>query len=182
MNKGITYSNCDIIGFLNADDIFYDKKITKLIIDCFKNNNIDLVYGDLIYINQLDINSYVRNWRSHKYYDKYFEYGNVPAHPSLYVKKRVYEKAGLFNTFYKLASDYDLMIRFFKIYNFRSLYLDHYLVKMRLGGATSKNLLNRLKQNIEIYTIWKNNNLVIPFYFFPCRFIIKFKQYFFMKI
>jgi|688.fasta_scaffold533163_1 glycosyltransferase involved in cell wall biosynthesis len=178
MNKGIMFSNGAIIGFLNSDDIFTDNNIIELIAKQFHHdNNLSILYGNLYYVNRNNILKVIRKWRSQNYFYKYFEYGNVPAHPTLYLRKEAYNLVGFYSLKYKYSSDYDLMLRLFKKFNLKFYYLDHYIVKMRLGGITSGNFKNRLKQNIEIYEIWKDNDLKIPFYFFLLKFLKRFIQF-----
>jgi hypothetical protein len=145
---------------------------------CFeKDNALDIVYSDLVYVQKDDITKVVRKWRSKEFYSRYFENGNVPAHPTLFVRKRVYEQAGLFNLNFRLAADYEFMLRIFKRFSFKSRYINKFTIKMRLGGATSKNIKNRIAQNIEILNSWKFNGLSIPVFFMPIRFLKKMQQF-----
>jgi glycosyltransferase len=77
--------------------------------------------------------------------------------------------AGLFDLQYKLAADYELMLRMFKKYNFKTKYFNRLVVKMRLGGATNQSFTNILNQNKEILKAWKNNGLQAPIYLMPLR-------------
>ena len=179
MNKGIKFATGDVIGILNSDDLYFDENILSNIADCFITNpNLDLIYGDLVYVKQNDVTKIVRYWKSEKYHRNYFEYGSVPAHPTLFIAKRIYDEIDLFNLDYKLASDYEFMLKLFKKKSYNLLYLNKIFVKMRLGGVTSKNFKNRIIQNKEISRAWKDNNLVLPFYFFPLRLFKKLLQYF----
>ena len=179
MNKGISLATGDIIGILNSDDILINNTIISDIVCAFNDNpKTDIIYGNLYYVDQNNLNKIIRKWISKPYFDKYFEKGNVPPHPTLYIKKNVYENSTLFNLKYKLAADYEFMLRIFKVYKYNSLYINKYFVKMRNGGATSKNLKNRYSQNKEIISSWKDNNLKLPSFFIIKRFILKFEQYF----
>jgi glycosyltransferase involved in cell wall biosynthesis len=179
MNKGIALATGDIIGILNSDDLYYDNNVITKIAQCFINDpKIDVLYGDLVYVEQKDISKIVRMWKSNFYYPNYFENGNVPAHPTLFLKKYIYNSLSNFNLDYKLASDYEFMLRLFKKFNFNKFYLESIFVKMRLGGVTSKNISNRINQNLEILKAWKENDFIIPLYFFPLRFFKKLTQFF----
>ena len=107
----------------------------------------------------------------------YFEKGKVPPHPSLFLKKCIYDYIGLFNLDFKIAADYEFMLRLFKMNTFNIKYLPILTVKMRTGGISNKNFSNILKQNIEISNAWKVNNLKMPYYFFLYKLIYKLKQY-----
>jgi glycosyltransferase len=178
MNKGIIASSGDVIGILNSDDLYQDATVIESVMNEFiQNPSLDIVYGDLVYVKSDDVAKVVRNWKSIPYYNNFFNNGNVPPHPSLFVKKRVYEEAGLFNLDFKLAADYEFMLRIFKKHNFRSKYINKVIVKMRLGGATNQSFKNIKKQNIEILKAWKHNQLKPPFLLMPLRIIKRLIQF-----
>lgn len=163
MNKGIQIATGDIIGILNSDDLYQDDHVIADVVKCFTQNpNIDIVYGDLVYVKGEDTSAIVRNWKSKDYYSHFFDDGNVPPHPSLFLKSKVYKEAGLFNLQYKLAADYEFMLRVFKLHRFESFYLHRLMVRMRLGGATNKSAKNIVNGNKEILTAWKANGLKAP--------------------
>lgn len=178
MNKGIALSSGDIIGFLNSDDLFYNETTLSLIADTFiKNPLAEIVYGDLIYVDKENTNQIVRKWKSNEYYNNYFENGNVPAHPSFYIKRSVLNRTYGFNIKYKFASDYELMFRLLKIEKITSVYLSNVFIRMRLGGKTNNSLGNIINGNIEIFNVWKNYNQKIPLKFWLLRYIKKILQY-----
>jgi glycosyltransferase involved in cell wall biosynthesis len=178
MNKGITLATGDVIGFLNSDDLYVDDKVLEDIAQSFSNNPaLDILYGDLTYVSKADVNKPVRVWKSRAYYKAFFENGNVPPHPTLYLRRKVYEEIGGFNLAFKLAADYEFMLRVFKKGNFVSAYINRQMVRMRLGGATSKNWHNRVKQNIEILRSWQLNGFSIPVCLMPLRVLKRIIQY-----
>jgi glycosyltransferase len=170
MNKGVRLATGDVIGILNSDDIYQDRNVISDIMYQFNNDEkVDLVYGDLVYVKQDDTNKIVRNWRSIKYYPNFFEDGNVPPHPSLFVKTEVYKESGLFNLDFKLAADYEFMLRIFKKHSFKSKYINRIIIRMRLGGATNQSFRNIWRQNVEILRAWNTNELRVPFLLMPLR-------------
>jgi glycosyltransferase len=178
MNKGITASSGDVIGILNSDDMYQDETVIESVMNEFiLNPSLDIVYGDLVYVKSDDVTKVVRSWKSSPYHNNFFNNGNVPPHPSLFVKKRIYEEAGLFNLDFKLAADYEFMLRILKIHNFKSKYINNVVVKMRLGGATNKSISNIIKQNIEIIKAWKHNQLELPFLLMLLRIIKRLIQF-----
>jgi glycosyltransferase involved in cell wall biosynthesis len=178
MNKGIKAATGDVIGILNSDDLYQDSTVLKTVMVQFlKNPHLDIVYGDLVYVKSDNIGKVVRNWKSKDYYTKFFEKGNVPPHPSLFVRKKVYEEAGFFNLHFKLAADYEFMLRIFKRHNFNSKYISKTIVRMRLGGATNQSLTNIKDQNLEILKAWKANSIDAPFYLIPLRVIKRLLQF-----
>ena len=170
MNKGIQAATGDVIGILNSDDLYQDSHVLSDIINQFNSDtDLDIVYGNLVYVKKEAVDQVVRNWKSKDYYAKFFDDGNVPPHPSLFLKKSVYQKVGLFDLEFKLAADYEFMFRVFKKYDFKSKYINRLIVKMRLGGETNKSLQNIINQNKEILRAWKQNGLKPPFRLMPLR-------------
>jgi glycosyltransferase involved in cell wall biosynthesis len=178
MNKGIQNCTGDVIGILNSDDLYQDFNVIESVMEQFNNDpELDILYGDLVYVKSDDTNKVVRNWKSKEYYNNFFENANVPPHPALFVKNHVYKQAGLFDLQYKLAADYELMLRMFKKHNFKSKYINRLIIKMRLGGATNQSVSNIVNQNKEILKAWKNNNLGAPFYLMPLRILKRLAQF-----
>ena len=179
MNKGLELATGDIIGILNSDDIFYDDYILSNIhLEFLSNSSIDIIYGNILYVDYNNTDKVIRNWISKDYSHTFFKYANVPPHPSTFVKKIVYQKSGNYNQKYHNASDYDFLFRILEIHKFKSKYINAYFVKMRMGGASNKSIKNRILQNLAIIKIWNDNNVSIPLYFFPIKLINKLKQYF----
>lgn len=161
MNKGIKLATGDIIGILNSDDFYSSDKILEIVANEFKNKNIDCLYGDLEYVDSKNINKVVRYWKSKPYKEGLFKKGWHPPHPTFFVKRKYYEKYGLFNIDFKIAADYELMLRFLEKYKLKSNYIPEIFVKMRIGGESNKSLSNIIKANIESYKAWKVNDLYI---------------------
>lgn len=161
MNKGIKAATGDIVGILNSDDMYYDNDIVRIIADVFTNKEIDACYGDLVYVDRNDTGQIIRYWQSSPYKEGLLKRGWIPAHPTFYVRRSVYEKYGGFDLRYRLAADTELMMRFIGRYKIRVEYIPHLMVKMRLGGATNKNISNIFKQNIEIWRAAKQNYINI---------------------
>lgn len=178
MNKGISLATGDIIGILNSDDLYVDSTVISDVVKQFINDpELDILYGDLVYIERESPDKIVRNWRSSPYYESFFEDANVPPHPTLFLRKKVYDTAGVFNLQYKLASDYEFMLRIFKKYNFKSKYIPRLMVRMRLGGATNKSIKNIINGNMEIIKAWQKNSLNFPLLFFPKKIYKRLAQF-----
>jgi glycosyltransferase involved in cell wall biosynthesis len=178
MNKGILACTGDVIGILNSDDLYQDSNVIKDVMEQFNNDpELDILYGNLVYVKSDDTNRIVRNWKSKSYYKNFFENANVPPHPSLFVRSDVYKSVGLFDLEYKLAADYELMLRMFKKHDFKSKYFNRLIIKMRLGGATNQSFSNIVNQNKEILKAWKNNGLQAPFYLMVLRIFKRLSQF-----
>jgi glycosyltransferase involved in cell wall biosynthesis len=178
MNKGISIATGDIIGILNSDDLFSSNSIISDVVSEFiLDKDLDIVYGDLVYVSKNNTNKIIRTWISRSYFNNFFEYGNVPPHPSLFVKNHIYSEIGKFNLHFKLAADYEFMLRLFKLKTYKSRYVNKIFVKMRLGGATNKSVKNIFLGNIEILNAWRINNIKIPYLLFSIRVYKKLIQF-----
>jgi glycosyltransferase involved in cell wall biosynthesis len=164
MNKGLALASGDIVGFLNADDTYADPHVLTEIVDTIEGKNVDAAYGDLIYVDRLNASKVVRYWKSQAYQDGLFEKGWMPAHPTFYAKRQIYEKYGGYDTAYRRQSDFELTLRFLAVHHVRSVYIPRVLVRMRSGGA-SRGLLHILAGNIEAYRACRKHHLpVTPFF------------------
>ena len=177
MNKGINYATGEIIGILNSDDIYHSNTIISEVANEFNVRAIDLLYGNITYFKE-EPEKKVRTWIAKPYYNNFFDNGDVAPHPSLFVKKHVYEKIGTYFPNFKITSDYEFMMRALKVNKFKSYHLNKFIVNMRMGGESTKSFKNIIRGNREILLSWKMNNLKPPVYFWPLRVIKKVIQYF----
>ncbi len=160
INKGIRMANGSIIGILNADDFYANDTVLKKVLNQFEiDPSTDIVYGDLNYVHKLSPSKIFRKWVSKNYYDNFFEDGNDLPHPTMFVRKEVYEKIGNYNTSLKIASDYEWMLRALKVNQIKSKYIPVLMINMRLGGVSNKSLLNVIRQNSEVLSAWRINGL-----------------------
>lgn len=156
MNKGIKSAGGDVVGFLNADDVYFSEKVINKVIKVFESEKVDSVYGDLIYISE--DNKIKRYWKSGNFNINNFKKGWMPPHPSFFVKSDVYEKYGGFNENYKISADYELMVRLLYKNKISSFYLPEILVEMKTGGVSNK-VSQTFKRLKEDYDIIKKYNL-----------------------
>jgi glycosyltransferase len=161
MNKGIKLATGDIVGILNSDDFYASNDIIEKVVNEFKEKKVDSVYGDLVYVNAKNTDKIVRYWKSKPFKEGLFKKGWHPAHPTFFVKKEIYDKYGIFNLDFKIAADYELMLRFLEKYKISSSYISEIFVKMRVGGESNQSIKNIIKANIESYKAWKVNDLKI---------------------
>jgi glycosyltransferase involved in cell wall biosynthesis len=159
LNKGLKLANGEVIAFLHADDIFASKTVISDVVKKFEESHADGVYGDLQYVDRQNTNHIVRNWKSGHYHPGMFLKGWMPPHPSLFLKRSCYERYGIFNTEFRTAADYELMLRFIHLHKIKIAYLHEVLVKMRVGGMSNLTLANRIKANREDKKAWLVNGL-----------------------
>ena len=156
MNKGIALATGDIVGTLNADDFYANDHVLSEVSRIFLDPNIDACYGDLVYVSEVNAAKAVRFWKSNNYKSGLFKSGWMPAHPTFFVRKNVYEQLGKFNLNYKIAADFELLFRFIEKNKVKTRYLPKVLIKMRLGGTTNKSISNIINQNKEIIAILRD--------------------------
>ncbi|MBL4709593.1 MAG: glycosyltransferase [Flavobacteriales bacterium] len=159
INKGINLSTGDIVGILNADDFYIDEAVITDVVEKMNEKEVDSLYSDLYYVDAINTNKIIRNWKSGEYNRKNFLLGWMPPHPTFFVKRAVYKKYGVFNLTLKSAADYELMLRFLYKNEITSCYLPRPLVRMRVGGVSNASLKNRIKANMEDRRAWKLNEL-----------------------
>jgi len=159
MNKGIKLATGDVIGILNSDDIYIDKFVIENIVRVFKEKEVDSVFADLVYVRPEDLNKVVRHYDSSQFSPNKFAYGWMPAHPTFFVKRCAYEKYGLFKTDYKIAADYELLVRFLYKHRLTYFYLQEVIIKMRMGGMSTSGLKSNWILNQEIVRACKENDI-----------------------
>ena len=150
MNKGIAMASGEIIGILNADDFYASDEVLSQVAQVFENPDIDACYADLVYVRQDNTDKVVRYWKSRPYKPGLFRQGWMPAHPTFFCRKSVYERYGNFDLDYKIAADVELLFRFLEKHQIQSVYLPKTLIKMRLGGTTNQSWRNIKTQNTEV--------------------------------
>ena len=161
MNKGIGMVTGDVIGTLNADDFYADENVLAEVAKIFENPEIDACYADLVYVAQTDTQKILRYWKSRVFSPGLFKRGWMPAHPTFFVRRHLYEELGGFDLEYELQADFELTMRFLEIYRINAVYIPRIIVKMRIGGASNQSLSNIIKGNIEAYRACKKNHLSI---------------------
>ena len=160
MNRGVARATGDVIGILNADDRYADPQIIADILKTFRKTEADGVYADLDYVDEEDGETVTRQWKSGEPGD--FRKGWMPPHPTLFVKRELYEQHGLFNLALRSAADYELMLRFFHFRGAELAYLPRTTVKMRSGGQSNASIANRIKANAEDAQAWRLNGSAPP--------------------
>jgi len=158
MNKGLRLASGDVVGFLNADDVYAHEGVLKQVVDVMADARVDACYADLVYVDKDDPNKVVRYWKSQPYEDGLFLKGWMPAHPTFFVRRDVYREQGGFDLSYRRQADFELAMRLFLKGGIRTVYIPQVLVLMRSGGASSS-LIHILQGNIEAYRACKEYGL-----------------------
>ena len=158
MNKGLDICTGDVVGFLNADDFYANNTIVSQIVDRLQANDLDAIYGDLVYVDRFDTSKIVRYWKPGNYKKNAFFDGWVMPHPTFFCRKNIYLKHGYYNDNFKIAADFELMLRFIEKHKIKIGYLPEIIVKMRTGGKA--NILSGIiRGNLEIIRSFRLNGL-----------------------
>ena len=140
LNKGIKNATGEVIGLLHSDDIFADNTVIEKVADKFVENKTDSVYGDLEYVSAHDVSKRIRYWEAGSCDINKLKHGWMPPHPSFFVKKKIFDKVGLYNKEYKIAADYDMVLRLLWKERITTAYLPVVVTKMRWGGASNRDI------------------------------------------
>lgn len=173
MNKGIKMASGDVVGILNSDDYFTSDDILQTVDNAFKSHEIDAIYGDIHFIRDGAPDKCVRYYSSRMFSPFWLRFGFMPAHPSFYCKREVFEKAGLYSLDYKIGADYEMMVRLFKRHKIKSLYANKDFVTMRTGGASNNNVRSRLTLIEEDVKACRVNGLYTNRFFIMLKFLYK---------
>lgn len=159
MNKGIQISSGDVVGIINSDDFYHRTDIIAKVADAFKNDEIQAVYGDVRFVNPDNLNKTVRYYSSKRFFPELFRYGFMPAHPSFFTYKKYFDMYGYYQTNYKIAADYELLVRFLYKNKIPYKYLNLDFMKMRTGGASTKSFKSNIILNREIVRACRENGI-----------------------
>lgn len=151
INAGIGRARGDVIGLLHADDYLADVDVLSQVADALANPDIDGVYGDLEYVARSDPTRVIRYWRAGEYAAPRLRRGWMPPHPTLYLRRRVFERAGLYDTSYRISGDYDGMLRWLTSGRVRLGYIPNVLVRMQIGGVSNRSFSQMLRKSREDY-------------------------------
>ncbi|TKF88862.1 glycosyltransferase [Vibrio breoganii] len=162
LNKGIKAATGDVVGFLHSDDLFAYPEAVQDIVDTFLKNDSQAVYADLEYVSKDDTDKTVRLWTSGDYARNDLKKGWMPPHPTFYMKRELYEEFGLFDLSFKIAADYDSLLRYLWVNKVSMAYLPKVLIKMRVGGASNRSLSNIIQKTKEDIKALKNSSLSWP--------------------
>jgi len=159
VNRGITRASGDVIGLMHSDDVFANPDVIHKIADVFEDPDVDGVYGDLHYVSDATPSRIIRHWQSGAYTPDRLKRGWMPPHPTLYLRRGVFDKWGLYDTSYRIAADYDAMLRYLIQGQIKLAYIPEVLVKMRVGGESNKSIAKILQKSREDYRAIRSNGV-----------------------
>lgn len=151
INRGIARTTGDVIGLMHSDDVFAHRSVLAWVAEAMSDTEIDGVYGDLDYVAAEDIGRIIRRWRSGEYSPRKLRRGWMPPHPTLYLRRGVFDRMGLYDTSYRIAADYDAMLRYLVRGNLRLAYVPRVFVNMRMGGESNRSVAKIVQKSREDY-------------------------------
>jgi glycosyltransferase len=159
MNKGVRLARGEVVGFLNADDLYPSGDVLEVVVRALGASQAQACYGDLAYLAKRDSGRVIRFWRAGKFQRDAFYFGWMPPHPSFFALRSLYLRHGGFDTRLGSAADYELMLRFLLVYRAEAVYVPRTLVHMRAGGLSNASLKSRLRANRMDRKAWEVNGL-----------------------
>lgn len=159
MNKGLAMATGEIIGFLNADDVYAHECVLERVSGIMAENDLDALFGDAEFFNPDRPDQPVRRYRSERFHPKRIAWGWMPAHPTLFLKRHVYERFGTFRTDYRIAGDFELVARMFHGGTLSYRHVPEVLVRMRTGGISTGGWRNTILLNREVLRACRENGI-----------------------
>jgi glycosyltransferase involved in cell wall biosynthesis len=159
MNKGIAIATGDIIGMLNSDDTYADVNVVHDLVNAMLRAEVDSVYADVVYVDPSNPSTVVRYYNSGRWRPSRFRYGWMPAHPSFLVKREWYLKCGLYSLRYRIAADFEMLVRLLWRARVSSTYVPRAVVEMKTGGISTRGLKNSWLLNNEIVRACRSNGM-----------------------
>jgi glycosyltransferase len=159
LNKGVHLATGEVVGLMHSDDFFADERVLADVAKAFEDPSVDAVYGDLDYVAKDNPSKIVRKWKSGEYSRSRLRWGWMPPHPTLFLRRSVLERWGGYDATYRIAADYDSILRFFGRGEIRPAYVPRVLVKMRVGGESNRSLGRILQKSFEDYRALRSNGV-----------------------
>lgn len=178
MNKGLTLATGDIVAFLNSDDVYAAPDVLARVAAIMADPAVDACYANLFYVARDDTSRVVRRWASQPYEPGLFERGWMPAHPTFFVRRSVYQKHGGFDLSYGLQADFELALRLMRVHGIRTVFIPETWVRMRAGGVGGGSIRNVISGNLAAYRACRDHNLDVGVLFIARKIASRIPQFF----
>jgi glycosyltransferase involved in cell wall biosynthesis len=159
MNKGIRAATGEVIGMLNSDDFYADTQVVSEMMRALCERHVEAVFADLVYVDPADTRRVRRYYDSGRWRPSRFRFGWMPAHPTFFIKRTWYERYGLFSLDYRIAADFEMLVRLLHTGRASYTHVRRPIVRMRAGGASTRGLKHSLLLNREIVRACRANGI-----------------------
>ena len=173
MNKGLALAAGNVVGILNSDDFYTSDDILERVAAAMSDTTIDAVYGDIHFVHNQDLTKCTRRYSSKSFRRWQMRLGFMPAHPSFYCRRSVYLQYGFFDTSYRIAADFESLLRFLFVHRIRTRYLPVDFVTMRTGGASTSGIKSYKQSMKERLKAFKKNQVYSNFILVSLMYIYK---------
>jgi glycosyltransferase involved in cell wall biosynthesis len=177
LNKGLSLADGEIICFLHSDDLYSNNQVISEVVDNFSDLAVDVVYGDVCFFSGPDVMKTKRRYRSDKLSKKNLAWGKMPAHPAIFMRRRVYDEIGYFETDFKIAGDYEFLCRVVHYVDLNAVYLSSVLVRMQLGGISTSGLRSSILLNKEVFRAIRQNGMYTNIFMILSKYPSKILQF-----
>jgi glycosyltransferase involved in cell wall biosynthesis len=164
MNKGIALARGIYVGMLNSDDFFASPSALETIARNLEESNVDAVFSCLDIVDPAKLDRVLRKYRISSYRSFMLRIGLMPPHPTFYCRKSFYEKAGLYRTDFRIAADFEMLVRLLLKHHISWVFINETTVKMRAGGVSSDGIKSSWVVNREIVRACTENGLYTNFF------------------
>jgi len=159
INKGISRATGDVVGLVHSDDFLADDRVLERVASAFSAPGVEAVYGDLDYVAQGDTRRVIRHWSSGAFNPARLKRGWMPPHPTLYLRREVFDRIGSYDTQFRIAADYDFILRYFSQTTATPVYIPEVLYRMRLGGVSNRDLSKIYQKSREDLIALRRNRI-----------------------
>ena len=159
MNKGISRATGSVIGLLNADDFYADPDVLTKVAQAFEHHSCDAVLGDVGFVRDGATDAIIRRYESRQFRPARIPWGWMPAHPAMFLTREAYVRVGEYRTDYRIAADFEFVVRAFAKARLRYVHLPEILVKMRVGGVSTAGIRAKWTINRECIRACRENGI-----------------------
>lgn len=159
LNKGFALASGEVLGLVHSDDFLAHREVVGQVMAAFADPAVDAVYGDLDYVSSADPQTVIRRWQAGRFTPARLRWGWMPPHPALFIRRRLWEQRGVYDPRYRIAGDYEAILRWFGQGDIQAVYLPEVLVKMRIGGESNRSLGRILRKSCEDYRALRTNRI-----------------------
>ncbi len=178
MNKGLDFASGDVICFLNADDQYATNTVLSQVAQQMAQQDLDALLGDVVFFNPKDPDKTVRRYRSDRFSPDRLAWGWMPSHPALFLKRKIMKQVGYFKTDYRIAGDYEYVVRAFHKKTLKYQHLSEVLVRMQVGGISTKDWRSRVLLNQEVLRACRENGLSTNVFKILSKYPLKLLEFF----